>query len=135
MIEPIDFLSLDDNIQSFYLDKFHKMYPFNIYENKLKLFNDIIANRINVWAIIDKSELLGLALTLILDNKILDVYLVMKSFSLSERIMKEGFNVLENHAKKNNCKIIQIGGRKGWEKIAKSFGYSFASITMLKSTG
>lgn len=135
MIEPIDFLSLDDNIQTTYLKKFYKLYPFNLYEDKLKLYGDIISNKMTVWAIIDGHELKGLALTLISESKVLNVYLVMEPSSLSKDIMDDGFKVIENHAKKNNCKAIEIGGRKGWEKIAKNYGYSFAYITMFKFRG
>lgn len=132
VIEPIDFDLLDDQIQIKYLDAIFKLYPYNLYKSKQQLLQNIIDKKIVVWAIIRDSELKGLMLTYISSDIVLNGSVIMDPHSMIEEDLEEMDAVVTEHAKKNNCKIIEISGRRGWEKLIKKYGYEFSMTLMHK---
>lgn len=52
--------------------------------------------------------------------------------NLSNEFAEEVLDELDNFAFMNNCKSIQIEGRRGWKKILSPYGYKETSVTLTK---
>lgn len=116
------------------MGKLAKRYPGDT--TTAALFQEFLLGKKTLWLILEGEAFVAMALTTI---RTIDAT-GQRIFTLADlagrdvaRFADELTNAMENGAAENNCSVIAVEGRSGWEKFLKPRGYKPYAVLWRKS--
>ena len=95
--------------------------------SNISVLDDALSGRITVWIVVNKEKISSVFTVRIVDypsRRALQVELL--AGSKFRQWSKQMFNLMNSYAKSHNCTHLETGGRDGWERLGRKYGFKKA---------